>query len=200
VAGAAVIAARAASRVTEGGADRDRERQPCKHARKDLPSRDLHSLSLPSPSDFGAPAEAASTPESKGRLEPSSVAKSRVEVDSPVDQRAGLAAAGMATPACDFCGAACTRSQRRRLMWKAEGGDELVLADLCARCGAHADRLLDVYGGRGRASMRLTGPGTPDAIPLALVRRASGALMRAVVYVLIALAVFFIVTLITSRG
>jgi hypothetical protein len=74
------------------------------------------------------------------------------------------------------------------------------LADLCARCAAHADRLLDVYGGRGRSSMRLTIPGTPDVIPLALVRRATGALMRAVVYVLIALAVFFVVTLITSRG
>lgn len=48
--------------------------------------------------------------------------------------------------------------------------------------------------------MRLTGPLTPDAIPLALVRRASGALVRGVVYLLIALAVFFVVTLITSRG
>ncbi len=85
-------------------------------------------------------------------------------------------------------------------MWESEGGGELVLADLCARCAAHADRLLDVYGGRGRASMRLTRPGSADAIPPALVRRASGALVRAVVYVLIALAVFFVVTLITSRG
>jgi hypothetical protein len=105
----------------------------------------------------------------------------------------------MAAPACDFCGAACPKGQRRRLMWETEGGDELVLADLCARCAAHADRLLAVHGGRGRASMRLTGPGTADTIPLTLVRRASGALVRAVVYVLIALAVFFVVTLITSR-
>ena len=97
--------------------------------------------------------------------------KSRVEADSPVDQRVGLATAGMATPACDFCGAACPRSQRRRLTWETEAGDELVLADLCARCAAHADRLLDVYGGRGRASMRLTSPGTADVVPLALVRR-----------------------------
>jgi hypothetical protein len=84
-------------------------------------------------------------------------------------------------------------------MWKTERGDELVLADLCARCAAHADRLLDVYGGRGRASMRLTGPGTADVIPLPLVRRVSGVLVRGVVYVLIALVVFFVVTLITSR-
>jgi hypothetical protein len=198
VASAAVVAARAASGVTEGGADRHRERQPCKHARKDLTPRDLHSLSLPSPQIRRA-GRSSEHAESKGRLEPSSVAKSRVEADSRVDQTAGLAAGGMAAPACDFCGAACARSQRRRLTWETEGGDELVLADLCARCAAHADRLLDVYGGRGRASMRLTGPGTADAIPLALVRRASGALVRGMVYVLIALAVFFVVTLITAR-
>ena len=106
----------------------------------------------------------------------------------------------MAGPGCDFCGAAYARSQRRRLMWETEGGDELILADLCARCAARADRLLEVCGGRGRASMRLTGPDTADAIPLALVRRMSGVLVRGVVYVLIALAVFFVVTLITSRG
>jgi hypothetical protein len=127
------------------------------------------------------------------------VVKSRLEADSRVDQIAGLAAGGIAAPVCDFCGAACERSQRRRLMWETEGGGELVLANLCARCAGHADRLLEVYGGRGRASMRVTGPGTADAIPLAFVRRASGALVRGVVYVLIALAVFFVVTLITSR-
>jgi hypothetical protein len=47
--------------------------------------------------------------------------------------------------------------------------------------------------------MRLTSPGTADVIPLAPVRRAMGALVRGVVYVLIALAVFFVVTLISSR-
>jgi hypothetical protein len=198
VARAAVIAARAASGVTEGGADRHRERQSCEHARKDLPPRDLHSLFLPL--RFRRAGRGSEHAESKRRLERSSVVKSRVEADSPVDQRAGLATAGMATPACDFCGAVCARSQRRRLTWETERGDELVLADLCARCAAHADRLLALYGGRGRASMQLSGPGRADAIPLALVRRASGALMRALVYVLIALAVFFVVTLITSRG
>jgi hypothetical protein len=84
-------------------------------------------------------------------------------------------------------------------MWETEGGDELVLADLCARCASDADRLLEVYGGRGRASMRITGPAAADAIPLALARRASGMLVRGAVYILIALATFFVVTLITSR-
>jgi hypothetical protein len=82
------------------------------------------------------------------------VVKSRLEADSRVDQIAGLAAAGMATPACDFCGAASARSQRRRLMWETEGGDELVLADLCTRCSRHAeiDYIPDA-GGAGRCQM-----------------------------------------------
>jgi hypothetical protein len=102
-------------------------------------------------------------------------------------------------PACDFCRAPCPRSQRRWLMWKTECGDDVVLADLCARCASHADQLLEVYGGRGRSSMRVTGPATEDVVPLAVVRRASGMLVRGAIYVLIALATFFVVTLITSR-
>jgi hypothetical protein len=105
----------------------------------------------------------------------------------------------MAAPGCDFCGAAYAKKQRRRLLWETEGGDELVLADLCARCASYADRLLEAYGGRGRVSMRVTGPATADAIPVALVRRASGVLVRGMVYVLIALVTFFVVTLIISR-
>jgi hypothetical protein len=84
-------------------------------------------------------------------------------------------------------------------MWESEGGGELVLADLCARCAADADDLLEMYGGRGRTSVQVTEPDTAEAIPLALVRRASGVLLRGAVYALIALAVFFVVTLITSR-
>jgi hypothetical protein len=84
-------------------------------------------------------------------------------------------------------------------MWVTKGGEDLVLADLCARCALRADRLLDVYGGRDRASMRLTESDAADATALSRVRRASGALIRGAVYILIALAVFFVVTLITSR-
>lgn len=42
VTGAAVVAAGATSRITEGGADRHCERQACKHAREYLASGDLH--------------------------------------------------------------------------------------------------------------------------------------------------------------
>jgi hypothetical protein len=84
-------------------------------------------------------------------------------------------------------------------MWETEGGDELVLADLCARCAARGDRLLDVYGGRARASMRLAESDAADATVPSLVGRVSGVLIRGAVYVLIALAVFFVVTLLTAR-
>jgi hypothetical protein len=47
--------------------------------------------------------------------------------------------------------------------------------------------------------MRVTEPATGKAIPLALARRVSGVLVRAALYTLIALATFFVVTLITSR-
>jgi hypothetical protein len=42
VAGAAVVAAGATSRVTEGGSDRRRERQACKDAREYLAPGELH--------------------------------------------------------------------------------------------------------------------------------------------------------------
>lgn len=106
----------------------------------------------------------------------------------------------MAESRCDFCGAAYARSPRRPIVWQTEGGAELVLADLCARCAARADRLLDVYGGRARASMRLAESDAADATAPSLAHRASGMLIRGAVYVLIALAAFFVVTLITARG
>ncbi len=84
-------------------------------------------------------------------------------------------------------------------MWKTECGDDVVLADLCARCASHADQLLELYGGRGRSSMRVARPATEDVVRLVVVRRASGMLVRGAIYVLIALATFFVVTLITSR-
>jgi hypothetical protein len=109
-------------------------------------------------------------------------------------------AGGVGASRCDFCGAACAESGRQRLLWRDKAGDEFVLADLCARCASDAPRLLEVYGGRGRASMRVTQSAPAEGIRLLLVRRASGLLVRAAFYVLIALVTFFLVTLITSHG
>lgn len=84
-------------------------------------------------------------------------------------------------------------------MWQTEADGELLLSDLCPRCASDADRLLGAYGGRDHASLRIAGPATADAAGLMLLRRTSGAAVRAAIYVLIALATFFVVTLITAR-
>jgi hypothetical protein len=52
VASAAVVAAGAASAVTERGADGRRKRQACEDAREDLSAREFHLLPLPSASDL----------------------------------------------------------------------------------------------------------------------------------------------------
>ncbi len=57
MAGAAVVAAGATSRVTECGADRHRERQACKHARDYLAARELHALSPFPAADFDVPCQ-----------------------------------------------------------------------------------------------------------------------------------------------
>jgi hypothetical protein len=73
-----------------------------------------------------------------------------------------------------------------------------VLAELCARCASQSDRLLETYGGRGRDAVRLTQERSVSAEP-ASVRRAGGMIVRALVYVVIALATFLIVTWVTSH-
>jgi hypothetical protein len=81
-------------------------------------------------------------------------------------------------------------------VWEHELGG-LVLAELCRRCATQADPLLELYGGRGR-----------DAIRLVQEIRASPplrtgqphAFARGIVYLLIAVASFLLVTLVTSRG
>jgi hypothetical protein len=76
-----------------------------------------------------------------------------------------------------------------------------VVADLCARCAAESDRLLELYGGRGRDAVTLTQQGPVSSLAArASVRRVVGVVVRGLVYVLIALAAFAVVTLITARN
>jgi hypothetical protein len=82
-------------------------------------------------------------------------------------------------------------------VWDTGLGGDVVLADLCRRCAADGDRLLELYGGQGRSAMRLTQPVAAEEP--GLVQRVSAMLMRGVLYALIALAVFFVVTFVTSR-
>jgi hypothetical protein len=95
------------------------------------------------------------------------------------------------------CGAALTRGERRRIVWDTGLGGDVVLADVCRRCAADGDRLLELHGGHGRSAMRLTHPAAaPETGP---VQRVSGMVLRGVLYALIALAVFLLVTFVTAR-
>jgi hypothetical protein len=101
---------------------------------------------------------------------------------------------------CDFCGALRGGRARPRLVWDSGPGGEFVLADLCERCAGEADRLLEMYGGRGRAAMRLTTARLALAAEPARLQQIRGSIVRGLVYVLIALAAFLVVTFLTSRG
>jgi hypothetical protein len=92
--------------------------------------------------------------------------------------------------ACDFCRSALARGERHRLVWESAVAGELVLAELCAACATRSfgsrrsqvDTLMLVQDGRGSA--------------LALKVAAFAA--RGGLYLLIAVAFFLIVTLISS--
>jgi hypothetical protein len=102
--------------------------------------------------------------------------------------------------ACDFCGGPRARGERLRLVWDSGLGGDLVIADLCDRCAGKADRLLEMYGGRGRTVMRLTQASPVSAPETAPLQRVGATIVRALVYVLIALATFVVFTVVTSRG
>jgi hypothetical protein len=101
---------------------------------------------------------------------------------------------------CDVCGTPRARGERLRLVWDSGLGGDLVLADLCDRCAGQADRLLEMHGGRGRTAMRLTQASLVSAPERARMQRVGGAIVRGLVYVLIALAAFVVFTFVTSRG
>lgn len=101
-----------------------------------------------------------------------------------------------APPGCDFCGSALPKGERHRLVWESPFGAELALADLCSHCAASADTLLKLYGGRGREATALVQKVRPSARP----HRVVGFLARGALYLLVALAFFLIVTLISSAA
>jgi hypothetical protein len=116
-------------------------------------------------------------------------AASGVRTDDPV--------APVARETCDLCGGARERSERHRLVWDAGLGTELVLAELCRRCAERPDRLLEVYGGRGLDALKVTHVrAARDAQPR---HRTVGIILRGLVYVLVALAAFVVVTIVMSR-
>jgi hypothetical protein len=99
---------------------------------------------------------------------------------------------------CDICGGARQRSERHRLLWDSGLGIELVLAELCRRCAEQPERLLEIYGRRGHDALRV--------VPVDAAREAQprhtlrGIILRGLIYVLVALTAFVVVTTVTSNG
>lgn len=100
---------------------------------------------------------------------------------------------------CDFCGRPRSRDPRSRLVWASPFAADVVLADLCSHCAAQADGLLEMYGGRGRDAISLVQSFGALATPTPRKHRAFASVGRIVVYIMIALAFFVIVTLVTSH-
>jgi hypothetical protein len=100
-----------------------------------------------------------------------------------------------AAPACDFCRSPLPRGERHRLVWESAALDgELILADLCSRCAAEA------FGSApGSRPARLDAVRLVQEVrPSAAAPKVVGFIVRGAFYLLIALAFFLIVTLISS--
>ena len=94
-----------------------------------------------------------------------------------------------------------SRRERRRLVWNSGVDGDLVLAELCARCASESEQLPAIYGGRDRDAIRLTRDGLRfQGSSRRVVRRVGGMFVRGLVYVLIAVAAFVVVTLVTARS
>jgi hypothetical protein len=120
---------------------------------------------------------------------------------SPAPEERSVPAIGRRpTLACDVCGSARTRDERRRLVWEGDLATSLVLAELCRHCAASADPLLELYGGRGSAAIRLVQEIRVSASARSVQRRAFSYTARGILYLLVAVASFLLVTLVTSRG
>lgn len=101
--------------------------------------------------------------------------------------------------ACDFCGNKLGARERPRVVWRPAPAVELVLAEICEHCAKAFPSLLVRYGGLGRnrlglAEQRIAGR------PRARTRGAVLATARGAAYLLVAVACFALVTLMSSVG
>jgi hypothetical protein len=85
------------------------------------------------------------------------------------------------------------------LVWDSGLDGELVLAELCARCAGQADELIAVFGGRGREALRLTQQVAVSPAERKPMLRVGGVVVRGVVYVLVAVVAFPMITFLTAR-
>src|SRR5262245_39096148 len=117
-------------------------------------------------------------------------------------ERPGRAASAALPPmgqrlACDVCGHARPRNERNRLVWDLGPANRLVLAQLCRDCATSADQLVELYGGRGREAIGLVQETRPAPPRRSAPPRVLGYGARGAVYLLIAVASFVLVTLVT---
>jgi hypothetical protein len=102
--------------------------------------------------------------------------------------------------ACDVCGRARTRDERHRLIWERDPATRLVLAELCRGCATIADPLLELYGGRGGDAIRLVQEIRASPSPRRVQPRVLGYTTCGILYLVIAISSFLLVTLVTSGG
>jgi hypothetical protein len=93
-----------------------------------------------------------------------------------------------------------TREERYRLVWETGLTPGLVLAELCRHCAPQADPLLELYGGCSRDAIGLVKEVHAGSPPRAARLRILGFTARGILYLLIAMAAFLLVTVVTSRG
>lgn len=103
-------------------------------------------------------------------------------------------------PVCDVCGSPRPRDERHRLVWECDPGTRLVLAELCRGCATVPDPLLQLSGDRGREAIGLIHEIRVLQPARTVERRVFGYVARGVVYLLIAIAAFLLVTLATSSA
>jgi hypothetical protein len=84
-------------------------------------------------------------------------------------------------------------------VWENGLAPGLVLAELCRRCATQADALRDLYGGCGRDAIGLVTEVDAAPPPTAQLR-VLGFSARGILYLVIAIASFWFVTFVTSRG
>jgi hypothetical protein len=102
--------------------------------------------------------------------------------------------------ACDVCGSARTRDERYRLVWERDPATQLVLAELCRDCATFADPLLELHGGQGRDAISLVQEIRASPPPRRAQPRVLGYTARGILYLLIAIGSFLLVTLVSSGG
>jgi hypothetical protein len=79
-------------------------------------------------------------------------------------------------------------------------GTQLVSAELCPDCATLVDQLLELYAGRSRDAIKLLQEILASSPPRTVQPRVLVDTARRMLYLLIAIASFLLVTLVTSRG